>query len=396
MSVMKKIVKQDQDVIKQHNKQMILDIIKKQRPISRAELAKITKMSATSVGRFVSELCEEGLVQETDLTSSGVGRKAVQLDIIADAVYTVGVEIEKKRIKFGMMDFSETVVEHHRVAHTALESSPEETAALIGREISGLIKKCKISPEKVVGIGIGVPGVIDYEKGIVQFSSTLGWKNVPFAVLVEQILGIKTVIDNDLKVKILSEYLYGSAKGSTKTTLIGIGTGIGSALIIDGEIFRGGSNSAGELGHTTLDPNGNLCECGKRGCLQTYVDENALITEARRVKEITDIGQVFEAARADERWAKEIVSRTALYIGITINNIVCMYNPDTVILSGDLIENYTEIVDLVHEHCEQVIWEPFKGTFRIIASELKAEAIVIGAGALALQHFAPLAGADFA
>ncbi|MGA3513500.1 ROK family protein, partial [Lactiplantibacillus plantarum] len=118
--------------------------------------------------------------------------------------------------------------------------------------------------------------------------------------------------------------------------------------------------------------------------------------EARRVKEITDIGQVFEAARADERWAKEIVSRTALYIGITINNIVCMYNPDTVILSGDLIENYTEIVDLVHEHCEQVIWEPFKGTFRIIASELKAEAIVIGAGALALQHFAPLAGADFA
>lgn len=98
---MKKIVKQDQDVIKQHNKQMILDIIKKQRPISRAELAKITKMSATSVGRFVSELCEEGLVQETDLTSSGVGRKAVQLDIIADAVYTVGVEIEKSASNSG-------------------------------------------------------------------------------------------------------------------------------------------------------------------------------------------------------------------------------------------------------------------------------------------------------
>ncbi|ASJ57301.1 sugar kinase [Brevibacillus formosus] len=335
---MKKIMKQDQDVTKQHNKQMILDIIKKQRPISRAEIAKITRMSATSIGRFVSELCEEGLIRETELTSSGVGRKAIMLDIEPGAIYTIGVDMAKKRI------------------------------------------------------GIGMPGVINYERGIVQLSTTLDWKDVAFANLIEKRLKIKTVIDNDLKVKILSEYLYGSAKGSNKTALIGIGTGIGSALIINGEVFRGGSNSAGELGHTTLDPNGNLCECGKRGCLQTYIDENSLIMEARRVKDVNDDRQVFAAARNEERWAKEIVSRTALYLGITINNIVCMYNPDTVIVSGDLVENYREIIDLVEEHSDQVIWEPFKGKFRVIPSELKGEAIVMGAGALAMQHFAPLAG----
>lgn len=391
---MKKIVKQDQDVIKQHNKLMILDIIKTQRPISRAEIAKITQMSATSVGRFVSELCEEGVIRETELTSSGVGRKAVMLDIEPGAIYTIGVDIEKKQIKFGIMDFSETVTVQHRIDHIALSSTPEETASLICHEIRSMIEAQGIPFEKVVGVGVGVPGVINYEQGVVQLSSTLGWNDVAFASLVENDLRIKTVIDNDLKVKILSEYLYGSAKGSNKTALIGIGTGIGSALIINGEIFRGGSNSAGELGHTTLDPNGNLCECGKRGCLQTYVDENSLILEARRVKDISDVRQVFAAARNDERWAKEIVSRTALYIGITINNVVCMYNPDTVILSGDLVENYKEIVDLVHEHSEQVIWEPFKGKFRVIPSELKGDAIVMGAGALALQHFAPLAGAD--
>ncbi|EJL47454.1 sugar kinase [Brevibacillus agri] len=389
---MKKIVKQDQDVIKQHNKLMILDIIKNKRPISRAEITKITRMSATSIGRFVSELCEEGVIRETELTSSGVGRKAIMLDIEPGALYTIGVDIEKKRISFGIMDFSETIVAHHRVEHKALAGTPAETAALICQEIRGMIARQGIPFEKVIGIGIGVPGVINYERGVVQLSSTLGWKDVAFAELIEKELGIKTVIDNDLKVKILSEYLYGSAKGSNKTALIGIGTGIGSALIINGEVFRGGSNSAGELGHTTLDPNGNLCECGKRGCLQTYIDENALILEARRVKEVTDVREVFAAARNGERWAKEIVSRTALYIGITINNIVCMYNPDTVILSGDLVENYREIVELVEEHSDQVIWEPFKGKFRVIPSELRGEAIVMGAGALAMQHFAPLSG----
>ena len=389
---MKKIVKQDQDVIKQHNKLMILDIIKKQRPISRAEITKITRMSATSIGRFVSELCEEGVVRETELTSSGVGRKAIMLDIEPGAIYTIGVDIEKKRISFGMMDFSEAIIAHHRVEHKALEGTPEETAALICQEIRGMIEKQGVLAEKVIGVGIGVPGVINYEQGVVELSSTLGWKDVAFAGLIEKELGIKTVIDNDLKVKILAEYLYGSAKGSNKTALIGIGTGIGSSLIINGEVFRGGSNSAGELGHTTLDPNGNLCECGKRGCLQTYIDENALILEARRVKEVADVREVFVAARDGERWAKEIVSRTALYIGITINNIVCMYNPDTVILSGDLVENYREIVELVEEHSDQVIWAPFRGKFRVIPSELRGTAIVMGAGALAMQHFAPLAG----
>ncbi|MFF0829543.1 ROK family protein [Brevibacillus sp. NPDC003359] len=390
--MMKKIMKQDQDVTKQHNKQMILDIIKKQRPISRAEIAKITRMSATSIGRFVSELCEEGLIRETELTSSGVGRKAIMLDIEPGAIYTIGVDMAKKRIRFGIMDFSEAIIAQHRMDHKTQDSTPEETAELICNEIEGILKQTGIPLEKVVGIGIGMPGVINYERGIVQLSTTLEWNDVAFASLIEKRLQIKTVIDNDLKVKILSEYLYGSAKGSNKTALIGIGTGIGSALIINGEVFRGGSNSAGELGHTTLDPNGNLCECGKRGCLQTYIDENSLIIEARRVKDVSDVRQVFAAARNEERWAKEIVSRTALYLGITINNIVCMYNPDTVIISGDLVENYREIIDLVEEHSDQVIWEPFKGKFRVIPSELKGEAIVMGAGALAMQHFAPLAG----
>lgn len=384
---MKDTEKRDQEAIRQHNKLMILDIIKKRRPISRAEITKITKMSPTSVGRIVNDLCEQGLVVETALTSSGLGRKAVMLDIDPQAVFTVGIDIGKKSIRFGLFEFGGTLLHERKVPHRALETTFEQTAALMAETVADIIAGQNIDRKKVIGIGIGVPGVIDHERGVVQLSSTLGWRNVPLSRLIEERAGLPVMIDNDLKVKILAEYLHGSARGSRKTALIELGTGVGSALIIDGDIFRGGSNSAGELGHTTLDPNGNMCECGKRGCLQTYIDESAILHEANRVKEINDIGQLFEAARNDEHWAKDIITRTSLYIGIAINNIVCMYNPDAVILSGNMIENYPDIVPLINEQCEQVVWELFRGSFSILTSELKAQSIVIGAAALMMNHY---------
>ncbi|MEC0230799.1 ROK family transcriptional regulator [Paenibacillus alba] len=384
---MKKIEKHDQDVIRLHNKQMILEIIKKRRPISRAEITKITKLSPTSVGRIVGELCEQGLVRETALTSFGVGRKAIMLDIDPQAVFTFGVDIGKKVIKFGVMEFSGKLLHEERVEHTALKATPEATAALISETINVIIANKKLDKSRIIGIGIGVPGVIDHERGIVQYSSTLGWRNIPFAQFIQDKLHILTVIDNDLKVKILAEYLLGSAQGSRKTALIELGTGVGSSLIIDGDIFRGGSNSAGELGHTTLDPNGNMCECGKRGCLQTYIDESAILHEANRIKETADMQQLFAAAQKEENWAQDIISRTSLYIGITINNIVCMYNPDAVILCGDLVENYSEIVPLIEEQCGQVVWEPFRDTFKILTSELKSKSIVVGAAMLVMNNY---------
>ncbi|MFC0332195.1 ROK family protein [Paenibacillus sepulcri] len=381
----KQMVKQDQEVIKLHNKQLVLEVIRKHRPISRAEISKATKMSATSIGRIVNELSGEGLVKETSLTSTGVGRKAIKLDIEPGGRYSIGVDIQKKRILIGVMDFSEKLVLKEQVVHTAEEAAPEATAALIAQTVRQCLEDRGIERSKVAGIGVGTPGVIDHAGGIVLLSATLGWRNIPLSAMLFEATGFNTVIDNDLKVKILGEYLFGSTKGLDKTVLINVGTGIGASLIINGEIFRGGSNSAGELGHTTLDPNGNLCSCGKRGCLQTYIEESALLAEARRIKPIEDIMQLFEAARAQETWAMEIMHRTSLYIGITINNIVCLYNPDTVIISGDLVENYGEILELIQEQCRTVIWEQFRDSLKVIASELAGQAIVMGAGALALQ-----------
>jgi predicted NBD/HSP70 family sugar kinase len=190
-----------------------------------------------------------------------------------------------------------------------------------------------------------------------------------------------------VKLKALSESIYGAARGSKKAALISIDNGVGSALTINGEIFRGDNNRAGEIGHTTIDPYGILCDCGRRGCLQTYIAEGALIQEANKVKQVSSVREIIDAANNNEIWAVNILDRTTTYISIAINNVLCMYAPDTVILSGKLIDKYPELVNMIEEKCTQFIWEHFRGTFKLVYSKLKDDSVIIGAATLALNTY---------
>ncbi|WP_279345669.1 ROK family protein, partial [Salmonella enterica] len=138
--------------------------------------------------------------------------------------------------------------------------TPEATVARIADIIEELILECDIDRRRIVGIGVGLPGIIDVEAGIVNFSVQLGWKNVQLAERLKELTGLQAVVDNELKVKALAERLKGSAYGSNRTVLLGFGNGVGSALILEGEIYRGVTNSAGEIGHTTVDPEGMMCD----------------------------------------------------------------------------------------------------------------------------------------
>lgn len=387
---MKKVEKRDQEYIKQKNKSMIMDIIRDKRPISRADIAKMTGMSPTSVGRIVGELCELGLVKETEPHSNGVGRKAILLDINTQSVLTVGVYLDKDIIRTGILDFEGHIVALNEIKFDCRGTDPQLVAQKIAEEVRESISNNKIPISKIIGIGIGMPGIIDFKRGVVVFSAQLGWKNINIINMLEKEIAIKTTVDNAEKVKVLAESLYGAAKGSNNVVLISLGSGVGSASIINGEIFRSKNNSVGEIGHTTVDPNGIMCDCGRRGCLQTYIAEGALIQEANKVKDITSIRQIIDAADNKENWAVSILDRATTYIAIAINNLVCMYNPDTVILSGKLIEKYPEIKELIEQKCDQYIWEQFNGAFKIVYSMLKNQSVIIGAATLALNTYLDL------
>lgn len=381
------IIKHDQELMKKNNRQIIIDLIREKRPISRADLAKLTNMSPTSVSRIVTELCELGLIKETELTSSGVGRKALLLDTVSNCTFVVSVELDQEMAKIAIVDFDANFIAEQYVYYNSQTMGWEGIIDKLCKSIEEIIEKTKIDKSKIIGVGFGIPGIIDTNKGIVVFSPQLGWKDIKLVSYIEKKLVYKTTIDNIIKLKALGENIHGSTKGYKRAALINFGTGVGSALIVNEEIYRGITNSAGEIGHTTIDPNGRLCHCGRRGCLQTYITDWALIQDAKMVKDVTDVKEIFTAASNEEGWAVDILDRLYTYVGIAVCDVIYMYNPDTVIISGKLIEEEPDMRDIIIDRVKELIWEPFKGTYNIKFSSLGDKSGVLGVATLVLDKY---------
>ncbi|WP_099352588.1 ROK family transcriptional regulator [Fredinandcohnia onubensis] len=369
--------KQDQLLMKKQNKKLVLEIIKHQSPISRMEIAKVTGMSPTTITRIVNELHEQGFVKETELVTSGVGRRATLLDVSGEVLYTIGIELDKLIIKVGIVNYIGEIVAWRSELREQSEKY-DITIEKVLKIINELIKVNKIPREKIIGVAVGLPGLIDYKNGIVNVSDQLKWKNVNLASDLRGRLGFNVIIDNELKMKIVAENYTGRAKDSRNAVLVGIGSGIGSAIILNGEIYRGESNNAGEIGHTVIDPTGNVCNCGKIGCLATYISEGAILSDARKVKDVDCIEDVFDSYRNQESWAVNILDRASTYIALAISNILCVYDPEVIILSGNTIQKFPEIKEAIERKLDLFVWEPIKEKVKMVYSELRDRGVVLG------------------
>ncbi|EHB67098.1 ROK family transcriptional regulator [Paenibacillus lactis] len=379
--------KHDQDFMKRQNRLTVFQIIKNEQPISRAAIAKQTGMSPTTVSRIVAELTDEGYVHETEeQVSAGRGRKSSLIRLLDTAVISIGVELDRDRANIGFVDIQGNVLCSESFSRPPNEEA-STTVARIGSTIEDLIATGGIDRKRIVGIGVGLPGIIEVQEGIVKFSVQLGWKNIRLADLLQDATGFHAVVDNELKVKALAEQLKGSAYGSNRTVLLGFGNGVGSALILEGEIYRGVTNSAGEIGHTTVDPEGMMCDCGKAGCLQTYINIPSLLSEASKIKPVRTIEELFAERRAGTHWACYLIDRALAYMAITVNNVVSMYNPDSVILSGEILDKFPEVHEEIVNLCSRYVWEPLQGSFSIVRSKLHEEGVMIGSGMVAQDRY---------
>jgi predicted NBD/HSP70 family sugar kinase len=364
--------------MKRQNKNLVLDILKNKSPISRIEIARLAGMSPTSITRIVNELQLQGFVRETELVTSGVGRKATLLEVCGNVLYTIGVEIDKSIIKIGIVNYVGEIESLHKYNRNELESY-DETLQKVNINVKSIMDRNGIPETKIIGLAIGLPGYVDYKNGVVKVSDQLKWKDVNLADDLKKLTTFDVIIDNELKMKVVAENFIGKAKNSQNCILLGIGSGIGSAIILNGEIYRGESNNAGEIGHTVIDPTGNVCNCGKIGCLATYISEGAILADSRKVKEIPTIDDVFHSYRNREPWALNIMDRASTYIALAISNILCLYNPEVIILSGNTIEKLPEMKQAIEQKCELYIWEPLKQTVQIVYSELSEHGVVLGA-----------------
>lgn len=384
--------KHDQELMRKKNRMLVFNSIQQHHPISRTDIARLSGMSAATVGRVVADLIELGLVKETDQISGGVGRKATMLELNLESIMTVGIEVDRNLTKVALVDLSGRIIVEKQQLIDQNEKQLDNLIDAIVRLVAEMAAEQGIPHSKFIGAGVGLPGIIDSEQGVVVFSAQLGWRNVPFAERLEARLNMPVVLDNDLKVKALGESSFRSLDVipaetvENITALVSIGSGLGAALIMNQKIYRGSRNIAGEIGHSIIDPNGKLCECGKRGCLQTYITDLALLQEANQIREVSSLQELFRYMEQGEPWAKSIIDRACSYIAITINNVVCTYNPNSIILTGKFIEEHPGMFEAVNLKLQEFIGEHFSGSFEMFRSKLGERSVMIGAAKLVLQQ----------
>ncbi|WP_226035216.1 ROK family transcriptional regulator [Aquibacillus saliphilus] len=374
----------NQETLKKENQSLVLELILSESPISRAEIAKRTKMSPTSASRIVASLKELGLIREVSLSSDGLGRKALYFIPDEMSVISIGAEITPHDVHIGFVGFKGKLIVKETVKYS--DNDPHAMANLLYQTVEDMIHSNGLGNKKIVGMCVGLPGLIEHKVGNVRLSAQFDWHDVPLAKIFSEKFGFGISIDNALKLRAFAEYNLDEELVNKNMAMIGFGTGVGSALVFDGEIYRGENNFSGEIGHSIVDPYGIACTCGNIGCLQTYISERFLLDEASKCSDITTMDELVEAYLGEEKWAVNILNKAITYAAITINNVICVNNPNAVVLSGKFIVNYSVIREKIIAKYQELLWSPIENTFDLKVTRLGSEGTILGA-ALSVQRY---------
>jgi glucokinase len=281
-------------------------------------------------------------------------------------------------------------------AEQGAEAVTDRIVSLIEGVILDTIAKTNASRRDFIGVGVGAPGPLDREKGLVVVAPNLGWRDYPLRDRIQSRLGFETSLDNDANCATVGEWWLGAAKGGRNVIGMTIGTGIGGGLIIDGQLFHGASDVAGEIGHTTIDLNGRHCKCGNYGCLEAYASGPAIATRAREVlvREETasllpaivdgDLDKltaeaVYNAAKRGDAVANEIVRDTARYLGVGIANLLNIINADVVVVAGGVTQAGDALFVPLQAEVRRRAFRPAVEAARIVPGALPGTAGVVGA-----------------
>ncbi len=309
----------------------------------------------------------------------------------------VGVDVGGSKINAILADAGGNIQARNSKDTLAYEG-PE---AVIGRIIEAISQLT--SGVDIAGIGIGVAGAHDADRGAVAFSPNMpGWHNIPLCDIIRREFGLPTFSQNDCTLAALGEHRFGAGVGVDNLVYVGLGTGIGGGVIADGQVYTGTSGAAGEIGHMIIDVNGSLCKCGSYGCWENFASGRAVAQEAVRRMEAGvptairryaggDINKVtaqtvFQAAQDGDYIAHELISSTAYYVGIGLVNLVNIFNPDLILIGGGLAKMGSLLLDPAIEVVRERAFEISAKAVRVELAQLGDDAGALGAVALVLQE----------
>lgn len=377
-------------VVKKGNKSLVLDKIKNNSPISRAAVANQTGLNKGTVSSLVSELLEDHLIYESGPGESSGGRRPVMLLFNNSAGYSIGIDIGVNYLLGVLTDldgniFQEKVMTFKNLSYNEIEEQLFNT-------IDSLISSVPPSPHGIVGIGVGVPGIVD-NSGEVLLAPNLNWTNVNLKSILQKKYNLPVIIENEANAGAYGEKKFGAGKEFENIIYVSAGIGIGVGLILNGSLYKGSNGFSGELGHMTIQVNGSKCRCGNDGCWELYASEQALINNAGLLdiplpsNKEGDLNNLLTLAENGNKEVIKLFEQTGDYLGVGINNIINIFNPQQVIIGNRMASSKKWLEESLNTRvANQALWFQ-RSDLQIDFSELSTLSSALGVAAFSIENF---------
>lgn len=297
--------------------------------------------------------------------------------------FIASIDLGGTNLKIALLDLKFRI-KYKEVLDTQRFTKKEVLITAIVDSVHKILKDNKLNKSSLLGVGLGLPGPIDYEKGIVHFFTNIpGWKEVKLKSILEKKLRLAVSVDNDAKVMALAEYKLGAARGTTNAICITLGTGVGGGIIINNELYRGSNNAAGEIGHMPINENGPRCNCGGYACLESYIGNNRVLFEARKVfgKNIT-LEKLSYLAGKGNRKARAVWLKFAERLSVALVDVVNLLNPDCIVIGGGVAGAGRVLFDNLKKNIARRAMSIQAANVKIFKAKLGNNAGLIGAAIL--------------
>jgi predicted NBD/HSP70 family sugar kinase len=382
--------------LRESNRENVVKALQTLGVASRADIARWTGLSRSTVSSIVGELHDEGIVvdrQESEREAAGSGRPPALIALDPSAGFALGIDFGKRHLAVALADLSHELLDEQWV-EMADDYQADEGMARAAELVDRLLDDLGAERDRVIGVGMGIPGPVQ-NTGMVGSSAILpGWAGTSPQERMGELLALPVRVANDANLGALAESTWGAGRGSSTLVYLKLATGIGAGIVIGGRLFEGAGGTAGEIGHTTIDETGDICRCGNRGCLETYAGAAAIATLlSRSFGEELDPEAVLTRAADGDPGCRRALADAGRHIGVAVANLCNLVNPERIVVGGSMGQAGALLLDPLRESVSLRAIPSAGEDVRIVPGELGERAELLGAVALVLQEVSLAQGA---
>jgi N-acetylglucosamine repressor len=374
-----------------HNQGLVLRTLYDRGPVSRAEVARLTGLTRTTVSQLVGEFLSEGLAQEVGRGPSSGGKAPILVQVDGDARHVIGLDLGERAFTGALVNLHGEI--RKTVALPVDGRNGGDALEVVYRLVEQLVAE---TPGLLLGIGVGTPGVVDTDEGTIRWAVNLDWQALPLGRLLRERFGVPTYVANDSRAAALAEYLFAGEGAAANLVAIKVGLGIGAGFVLGGELFHGDGFGAGEIGHTAVVDDGKACRCGRFGCLETVASSRAILAAAtdaataapesflaqRLAAGALDLDDVRAGLDAGDEPTRRIVVAAGRFLGTAVAGLIGVLNIHRIVLIGSVAALGDAWLEAVRDEAHRRSLAMLGARTRIEIGRISTDEVVLGASAL--------------